>query len=224
MNHFELIVILLCVLCYWKWILIWIIFPCQILHRYVIRKHSRSFFAKCIKFPYWFWEQMFHGGWERFMLFQVSTIPSCHLRKWIYMCLGANIAQKVVFHYKTEIRAPYHLVIGEGCIIGDNVLLDARKGIFMGKHVNISSNVSIYTEQHDYRDPYFRCTDDVVGGVIINDRVWMGSNVIILPGVTIGEGAVCCAGCVVTKDVEPYAVVAGIPAKKSKRSAQKFTI
>lgn len=46
------------------------------------------------------------------------------------------------------------------------------------------------------------------------DRVWLGSNVIILPGVTIGEGAVCCAGCVVTKDVEPYAVVAGIPAKK----------
>jgi acetyltransferase-like isoleucine patch superfamily enzyme len=44
--------------------------------------------------------------------------------------------------------------------------------------------------------------------------VWIGCNVVILPGVTIGEGAVCCSGCVVTKDVEPYAVVAGIPAKK----------
>ena len=50
--------------------------------------------------------------------------------------------------------------------------------------------------------------------VEIDDRVWLGSNVIVLPGVHIGEGAVCCAGCVVTKDVEPYAVVAGIPAKK----------
>lgn len=50
--------------------------------------------------------------------------------------------------------------------------------------------------------------------VEIGDRAWIGSNVVVLPGVTIGEGAVCCAGCVVTKDVEPYAVVAGIPAKK----------
>jgi len=50
--------------------------------------------------------------------------------------------------------------------------------------------------------------------VTIGDRVWIGNNVIVLPGVNIGEGAVCCAGCVVTKSVEPYAVVAGIPAKK----------
>ena len=50
--------------------------------------------------------------------------------------------------------------------------------------------------------------------VEIDDRVWLGSNVIVLPGVHIGEGAVCCAGCVVTKDVLPYTVVAGIPAKK----------
>ena len=48
----------------------------------------------------------------------------------------------------------------------------------------------------------------------IGDRVWIGSNAIILTGVNIGEGAVVCAGCVVTKDVEPYAVVAGIPARK----------
>ena len=48
----------------------------------------------------------------------------------------------------------------------------------------------------------------------IGDRAWLGSNVTVLPGVNIGEGAVCCAGCVVTKDVEPYAVVAGIPARK----------
>lgn len=51
-------------------------------------------------------------------------------------------------------------------------------------------------------------------GVKIADRVWIGSNVIVLPRVSIGEGAVLCAGFVVTKDVEPYCVVAGIPAKK----------
>jgi acetyltransferase-like isoleucine patch superfamily enzyme len=84
----------------------------------------------------------------------------------------------------------------------------------MGENVNLSSNVSIYTEQHDHRDPWFRCTNGGNKKVIIGDRVWIGSNVIVLPGVKIGEGAVCCAGCVVTKDVKPYAVVTGIPAKK----------
>ncbi len=80
--------------------------------------------------------------------------------------------------------------------------------------MNLSSNVSIYTEQHDHKDPQFRCTQSYDKSVHIGDRAWIGSNVVILPGVTVGEGAVCCAGCVVTKDVEPYAVVAGIPAKK----------
>lgn len=50
--------------------------------------------------------------------------------------------------------------------------------------------------------------------VSIGDKAWIGSNVTILPGVKIGEGAVCCAGCIVTHDVKPYDVVAGVPAKK----------
>ena len=50
--------------------------------------------------------------------------------------------------------------------------------------------------------------------VEIDDRGWLGSIVIVLPGVLIGEGAVCCAICVVTKDIPPYTVFAGIPAKK----------
>ena len=90
---------------------------------------------------------------------------------------------------------------------GGNVFVNNVKS----DNVNVSSNVSIYTLQHDHRDPKF---GTIGGKVVIGDRVWLGSNVIVLPGVTIGEGAVCCAGCVVTKAVEPYAVVAGIPAKK----------
>lgn len=100
-----------------------------------------------------------------------------------------------------------------GAIIGDNAILDARGGLEIGANANLSSNVSIYTLQHDHRDPEFQCTN-LNAKVTIGARSWIGSNVIVLPGVKVGEGAVCCAGCVVTKDVEPYAVVAGIPAKK----------
>lgn len=150
------------------------------------------------------------------MLYNIATIPSIHLRKWLYRGLGAHIAKYAVFHFRTEIRSPWSLVVGRGTIIGDNALLDARCGLTIGNNVNLSSNVSIYTMQHDYRDSQFRCPTPSKKkmSVEIDDRVWLGCNVIVLPGVHIGEGAVCCAGCVVTKDIPPYAVVAGIPAKQ----------
>lgn len=157
---------------------------------------------------------IFRGGGKRALVIEIGTIPSVLFRRELYRGLGARIGKNVVFHYKTEIREPQFLTVGEGCIIGDNTILDARRGLTLGKHVNINSNTSIYTEQHDHRDPYFRCFEGQDLSVTIHDRVYLGANVIVLPGVTIGEGAVCCAGCVVTKDVEPYTVVAGIPAKK----------
>ncbi|MCF0195764.1 MAG: acyltransferase [Bacteroidaceae bacterium] len=155
-------------------------------------------------------------GYERWALYHFGYIPSVHLRRLIYKLVGVKMGKRVIFHFKTELRDPYKLVLGDGCIIGDNAILDARCGLTLGRNVNLSSNVSIYTLQHDHRSPDFAGshTMGIKQSVEIGDRVWLGSNVIVLPGVTIGEGAVCCAGCVVTKDVEPYAVVAGIPAKK----------
>lgn len=95
----------------------------------------------------------------------------------------------------------------------NNAILDARAGITIGSNVNISSNVSIWTLQHDYRDPYFRCTPEHYGPVVIENRVWIGPSVTVLHDVTIGEGAVVAAGSVVTKSVPPYTLVGGIPAK-----------
>lgn len=129
--------------------------------------------------------------------------------------LSLNKHSKTTIHFRTEIRCPRKLTLGKGTIIGDNAILDARRGLTLGRNVNLSSNVSIYTLQHDHRDPYFRSNGHLRKmSVEIDDRVWLGSNVIVLPGVHIGEGAVCCAGCVVTKDIPPNTVVAGIPAKK----------
>lgn len=216
-NAVKILIIVL-LLTHFKWVIILLILPFQIVlsrYRKYRAKCKSNFIFKILAFPYWFWEcKIFRGGWERWMLFQIASFPSCHIRKQIYRVLGAEVDNNVVFHFGTEIRCPCRLYIGKGTIIGDNAILDARCGLTMGENVNLSSNVSIYTLQHDHRDPYFKCTESVKGEVKICDRAWIGSNVIILPGVTIGEGAVCCAGCVVTKDVEPYTVVAGIPAKK----------
>lgn len=127
---------------------------------------------------------------------------------------GVEMGKKSVVYIGFKIRAPWNLKIGEGTIIGDNASLDARSGLEIGRNVNLSSNVSIWTLQHDHRDKNFGLCQNRRLDVKVEDRAWLGCNVIVLPGVTIGEGAVCCGGCVVTKDVQPYSVVAGIPAKK----------
>lgn len=224
------ILYILCILVfllYFKWIVALIIFPSEIVylkyHRIKEETGKKNRLLQLFALPWWLMNKHTKSGWDRYFLFQVSTIPSVHLRKAIYKLLGASIGPNVVFHFKTEIRGIQRLAVGGGTVVGDNALLDARQGLTIGRNVNISSNVSIYTLQHDHRDPEFRNVKGRKASVEIDDRAWVSSNVIVLPGVHIGEGAVCCAGCVVTKDVEPYAVVAGIPAKKVNERPRNLT-
>ena len=218
MNTVVIILTILVSLLYLKWVLIIVVFPFQVVHGRVLKKWGNSedapLIIKALDKAYIYWEKIFKKGWQRYMLFHVGLVPSHHIRRFVYRALGAEIGKNVVFHFHTEVRGLCRLKIGDGTIIGDNALLAAGRGLTIGKNVNLSSNVSIYSGAHDHRDPYFRSTPATTHPVNIGDRVWIGSNAIILTGVNIGEGAVVCAGCVVTKDVEPYAVVAGIPAKK----------
>lgn len=154
-------------------------------------------------------------GYMRYADFQTGMIPSHHVRNFLYRHIWlVDMGKDAIIYFGAEIRDAYKLSIGQGSIIGDRSLLDARNGIEIGENVNFSSNVSIYTEQHDHRDPLFRCISSSDFKVKIGNRAWIGPNVIILHSVTIGEGAVVAAGAVVTKNVEPYTLVAGIPAKK----------
>lgn len=196
-----------------KWIFVILYFPFACLRSF--RYKRDNILTRILFAPSWVVERMLRRGGVRFIIIQIGYIPSIHVRRFMYRCLGANIGKDAVIHYRTEIRAPYFLSIGKGSIIGDNAILDARTGLRIGRNVNLSSNVSIYSLQHDYRDPRFGLdTTPRRTGVVVEDRVWIGCNVVVLPGVRIGEGAVCCAGCVVAHDVEPYSVVAGIPARK----------
>lgn len=159
--------------------------------------------------------RLFIEGFIRYISFQVGHIPSHRIRKIIYKHIFmVHIEKKAVIYWDCEIRGHGKLSIGEGSIIGDHAILDARRGgIVIGNDVNISNNVSMWTGQHDYNDPYFRSVPGKRGPIIIRDKVWIGPNVTILHSVTIGEGAVVAAGAVVTKDVPPFSLVGGIPAK-----------
>ena len=111
---------------------------------------------------------------------------------------------------KVDIKSPYRITIGNNTIINKGVLLDGRCSLTIGNNVDIAQDVYIWTEQHDYNSPDYRA---VGKPVVINDYVWIASRATILPGVTIGRGAVVACCSVVTKDVPPLAIVAGIPAK-----------
>lgn len=107
-----------------------------------------------------------------------------------------------------------HLNIGDYSGIGKGSFLQGY--VTIGNHVLMGAECLIYTENHNFNR--MECTIDQQGyqeprPVIIGDDVWIGSRVIILPGVSVGNGAVIGAGSVVTHDVPPYAIVGGNPAK-----------
>lgn len=154
-------------------------------------------------------------GYCPYMDIRTGMIPSHSIRNLIYRkVFGVQLEKNAILYYGAEIRSHSKLKIGRNSIIGDHAILDARNGIFIGDNVNFSTGVQIWTEQHSHSDPWFRCLSDSHYRVKIGNRAWIGPRVTILHSVTIGEGATVAAGAVVTKDVEPYAIVAGIPAKK----------
>jgi acetyltransferase-like isoleucine patch superfamily enzyme len=107
---------------------------------------------------------------------------------------------------------PRKVFLGQRNVINFGCLFDGRKhNIVTGKDVSIGPEAAILTLGHDAHSPVFA---DRGGDVTLGDRVWIGYRAIILPGVTIGDGAVIGAGAVVSRDIDPHVIVAGNPAKK----------
>jgi acetyltransferase-like isoleucine patch superfamily enzyme len=148
---------------------------------------------------------------EYMILNITGHIPSHHIRNLIYRLFGMKVGKGSHIYGGAEIRSPYYITIGKGSSIGHHAILDGRGRLTIGNNVNLSTGVWIWTAQHDVNDLHFKSYSVPV---IIGDFAWLSCRTTILPGVTIGEGAVVAAGAVVTKDVEPYTIVGGIPAQK----------
>ena len=157
---------------------------------------------------------LLYSSFVAYYLYRLSITTSHTIRNFFYRHIcDLKMAKDSVIYFNTEIRDPQNIQIGKGSVIGDHSILDGRNGISVGENVVFATNVRIWTEQHDHRDPWFRCETQEHKPVVIDNRAWIGSHTIILHSVHIGEGAVVAAGAVVTMDVPPYAIVAGIPAK-----------
>lgn len=151
----------------------------------------------------------------------LGKLPSRHirtlaLRVWLgAIGEGSAVQMGCRFLNGRRVFMGAHTVVNYGCT------LDGRKYcVRIGSNVSIGPEASILTLGHDPQSPSF---EDRGGEVTIGDRAWIAFRAIILPGVTIGEGAVVAAGAVVSSDVEPFTIVAGNPARAVGRRSRELT-
>jgi maltose O-acetyltransferase len=149
----------------------------------------------------------------------IAHVPSFAVRRWWYRRIlgiqlgegaGVHLGCFVWFYGPRQIRRA-GVRIGARSRINRGCCLDVRGGLVIGDDVSISPDVTILTAAHRFDDPSFAVENRPVA---IEDHVWIGLRAIVLPGVTIGRGAVIAAGSVVARDVPPLAIVGGVPAKQ----------
>lgn len=148
---------------------------------------------------------------ELLLLWLVGYIPSHLIRNFIYQLAGIDMGKGSTIHMGARFFDPRNISIGEDTLVGDHAFLDGRAKLKIGNHVDIASQVMIYNSEHDLKSPTMKATEEKV---VIGDYCFIGPRAIIMPGVSIGRGAVVAGGAVVTKDVLPGDIVAGVPAKK----------
>lgn len=144
-----------------------------------------------------------------------NRLPS--LRTAILKIFGARCSSVVGFAASVRITRPWDLELGR-CSIGPRVHLYNLGGLKIGEQTVISQDVYICGGTHDYTDPTYPLLRKKI---VIGDGVWIAAGAFIGPGVTIGDGAVVGARAVVMRDVPPWTVVAGNPAKVIKQRELK---
>lgn len=136
---------------------------------------------------------------------------SDEVRRMLGEIIGQQVDESVTLLPPFYVDYGKHIKIGKGCFIQQGCTFFGRGGITLGRDVLVGPKVNIITINHD-PDPENRSAT-YCRAVVIEDKVWIGINATILPGVSIGYGAIIGANSVVSKDVPPLTVVAGNPAK-----------
>ena len=126
-----------------------------------------------------------------------------------------RLGENTVFQHGVTITRPEKVSIGSNCHFAPNTLITGGGGVSIGDWVGFGPDVKVWSINHRFEDPD---TPWLLQGwepkpVAIEDDVWLGANVFVMPGVTIGKGAIVSAGAVVYKSLPPYSIVAGNPCR-----------
>lgn len=153
----------------------------------------------------------------KFLMLPIPLYTCGRLRTYVLRKLGFQIGQHTMTWDTPKFVGGNHtranVSIGDYCLITVGSYWDLAAPIRVGNFVGISPEVMLLTGSHDIHNPQNRVGQIQARPVTICDGVWLGARCMILPGVTVGAGAIVGAGAVVTKDVPPNTIVAGVPAK-----------
>lgn len=148
-------------------------------------------------------------------IFNETVFLISRLRANFWRLFCKKMGKYVYVMHGCQLMSPAGIEIGKHVNISHDTTLSGMGGLVIGNYVMIGPNCNILTANHgfsDWRKPML--VQPVKSGpVSIGDDVWLGANVVVLPNVRIGKGAIVGANAVVTKDVEAYSIVGGVPAK-----------
>jgi putative colanic acid biosynthesis acetyltransferase WcaF len=162
-------------------------------------------------------EQFGRFVWNIVWTIFARPLPRSALNRWKLFLLrlfGAKVEATTIVYSSAKIYQPWNLEIGAYSCIGPYVNIENSDKIKICSHVTISQKASIYTASHDINTIDFKWFS---APVIIENYAWIAAESFVMMGVTIGEGAVVGARAAVFKDVEPWTVVGGNPAKFIKK-------
>lgn len=147
-------------------------------------------------------------------LFRLSPRIAFGWRRFLLRLFGAKVGAGVNIYNSATIYMPWNLSIGEWSSIGEHAYIYNLGRIEIGSRTTISQRAHLCAGSHDYTCPELPLLKPPV---TVGDQAWVCADAFLGPGVTVGEGAIVGARAVVTRDVEPWAVVAGNPARFVKR-------
>lgn len=158
------------------------------------------------------------GEGKDLLLRLVSILPTSAgdwIRFKVMRHFFAGLGYGTVIRDHIRLTNPEKISIGEHCNLSERSFITGGGGVTLGNYVGLGPDVKIWSVNHRFDDPDVPWLTQGYDKkpVVIEDDVWLGANCFVMPGVTIGKGAIISAGSILMKSVPPYAIIAGNPGR-----------
>ncbi len=178
--------------------------------------HDNDHVADRHRSPYSLGEKVRRVLWSvaEATLFRLTWPTWYGYRGWLLRRFGAKVDRQARVRRTCRFVCPWNVTLGANTATGDGVIFYALGSITVGKRVTISQYAHLCAGTHDYRDP--EAMPLIRAAITVHDDAWVAADAFVGPGVTVGAGALLGARGVACKDLEPWTIYAGNPAKAIK--------